>query len=241
MLPPLQYFFPKYGKKDVPAGLGDVFEGRPLNRSQSTAHGPNGLKGTFFSYFEDTVCQFNETQQRWAKFKTIDDREKELEFFIVVDRHATPKDFIRETTLPGVAVELSLGSWVIPCANPLVESCVIPYFDMTNDGDVWYREYKEQYLVATEAAVEMAGQMRALIAQQKDGKEAFEMDDGDLRRLICIMIGVNYRLTLQEMVALRLFDSEKYLEMLYAFVDAEATMQLMLDETDEAANAKNPF
>ena len=65
------------------------------------------------------------------------------------------------------------------------------------------------------------------------------MDDNDLRRLIVTMIGVNYRLTKNEMIALRLFDFAKYMELVYAFVDAEATFKLMASEGE--ATSTNPF
>jgi hypothetical protein len=237
--PPIQYYFPKYGKTTPPDALGAIFEGRPLNRSQSSAHGPRDTRGTFFSYFPDTTCQFVPTRQRVARFVTYDDRSgDEIEYFIVVDNTATPDDFIRERTLPGWPVAMQHGEWLIPVANPLVESCVVPYFEMTEDGDNWFKEYKEEYLEATQAAMEMAGQIRQMMIDKDSGAEGLEMDNDDLRRLICTMIGVNYRLTLNEMVALRLFDQEKYLEMVYSFVDATETFKLM---AQGEANGENPF
>ena len=237
-IPPIQYYFPKYGKTTPPAALADIFAGRPLNRSQSSAKGPRESRGTFFSYFPDTFCKYEPTHQREARFVTCDKKGNEIEYYIVVDQNATAEEFVRESTLPGIMVEMEHGFWTIPVANPLVESCAIPYFEMSEDGDTWFKEYKEEYLEATQAAIEIAGQVREMAIGRKEGRESFDMDDNDLRRLICTMVGVNYRLTLNEMVALRLFDVNKYLELVYAFVDTAETLKLM---TSGEANSENPF
>jgi len=229
MLPPLQYFFPKYGKTVPPAALKKVFAGRPVNRSQSSAIGPGEQRGTFFSYFENTMPGYDPAQCRFAKFKAVT-VDGEIEYFIIVTKDADSYAFRREETLPGTGVEMEHGEWLIPVANPLVESCVIPYFEMTENGDDWFKEYKEQYLDATQVALELAGQMRELASASQDGVDSINMTSNDLRRVISTMIGVNYRLTLNEMVALRLFDNEKYLDLVAAFVDAPETFRMMEDK-----------
>jgi len=228
--PPLLYFFPK--ASHAPFELIGARAEELQTRAGVGACGPGDQRGFLCTKFSGTHIAFNEKRQTWTRFS-----KNGKFFFIGVDQDASPNDFIREEILPGSYVELKHGLWNIPVANPLVESCNLPYYDVPDGEGGWYKDYKEKYALASQKALELAGIARELCIQSiKQDMISFEMEDNEVRDYFHTMLGINYDLTLEEMGALRLFDQEKYIEMLHAFVDVGAMIEMMRQET-EAANA----
>jgi hypothetical protein len=184
------------------------------------------------SPFSDTIPVYDKDRQIWTPFKDPDNET----YYIGVDRDCSPADFKREDTLPGEMVELSFGDWEIPAANPLIDSCVLPFFELPHGDGTWYKEYKEQYKEASQLALKLSGELRENMLNT--GDLHFEMDADDLRHHIAMMIGVNYDLTINEMAALRLFDQEKYVTLVFAFLDMNEQLAMM--RITEATDNENP-
>lgn len=240
MLPPIMYFFPKWSRTTPPGYLADRFK-MSQARSEMNAHGPNEQRGTLFTYFPNSHCVYDAARQKWSSYKYIDDDGSEKVYWIGVDKDVTPEHFERDKMLPGSPVELSHGFWTIPVANPLVESCQLPYYEVTDGNGRWYKEYKERYIDASQVAIELAGQFREILLKQAKGEQiVLDIDEEDYRKYIATMIGVNYDLSLEEMSALRLFDQEAYQELMFAFLDVEQMVQMITMQAEEANSTINP-
>ena len=241
LTPPIQYFFPKWSKQTPPDYLKHKFQ-KSQARSEVNAHGPNNLKGMIFSYFPNSYCEYVESRQRWTPYKYIGDDGSEQVSWIGVDKNSVSENFQREKMLPGSPVELMHGFWTIPVANPMVDLCQLPYFDVVDGDGKWYKEYKEQYIECSQVAIELAGQFREILLKRSNDEDvALDIDEDDVRHYIATMIGVNYDLSIEEMTALRLFDREKYQELMFAFLDTEQMIQMITKQLEEANGTINPM
>ena len=240
MRPPLQYFFPRWGNGTPPEPFRDMFAAS-CNRTGANAHGPNKLRGMMFSRYPNTLPGYDEANQRWQPFAYHDNEGREQSYYIGVAKDADASEFQRPATLGGSIVELEHGDWIIPVANPLLDENDLPYHEMPDGLGGWHKEYKEAYVEASDVAIELCGQLREVFVQQSEtGEVALDMSDDDFRKNIATMIGVNYDLTLVEMGALRLFDRAKYLSLMFAFLDAEEMMRMIVQEQEEANGTLNP-
>lgn len=242
MLPPIMYFFPKWSRTSPPEILKAKFKDSQA-RSDVNAHGPNDQKGTLFTYFPNCHCQYSPERQKWSSYKYLGDDGSEQVYWIGVDTDVTPAHFERDKMLPGSPVELNHGFWTIPVANPMVESCQLPYYEVmeSDGGGRWYKEYKEAYQECSQVAIELAGHYRELLLKRANNEPvALDIDDDKFRHYITTMIGVNYELSFEEMSALRLFDNETYQHLMFAFLDVEEMLQIMIKESEEANGTINP-
>jgi len=86
--------------------------------------------------------------------------------------------------------------------------------------------------------------LRETFVNRAEGREwedlSFELDENKFRHYISTMIGVNYDLTIEEMSSLLLFDNEKYLEMLFLFIDAHEMVGMIKKGAEEANGTINP-
>lgn len=236
---PLLYFVPTPGRlPDSLAHRANVL----TNKSSANAKGPGpgGVeqRGQIYSSFAGRHLHYQPERQRWTCFE-------KGAYWIGVDKAAMSDDFERDDMIPGSIVRLDHGMWSIPVANPTVNSCNLPYYDVPDGFGGWEKEYYEQYIEASMLAIDLAGKARelylsSLAKEQEAGddhvKVEWELDDTDYRDFVRMMIQVNYDLTLEEMGALRLFRQDKYMEMMFAFIDLTEMLRMMRDDM-EAANA----
>ncbi len=235
---PLIYFFPN--RQGIPGYIPEWRRDMLGTKSSLHAIGPGSDgkegRGQLFSWVPDAHLHYNPDRQRWTRFRSGDEY-----YWIGIDKDANSSHFKREKTIPGSLVRLQHGYWEIPIANPLVETCQLPYYDVPSGDGNWMREFYEDYIDCSHKAIELAGIARELLLKSTQSDTVkMEIEDDDYREYVRIMINVNYNLTLEEMGALHLFDQNKYQELLFAFIDLPEMVSMMTSEMEAAKAPLNP-
>ena len=131
----------------------------------------------------------------------------------------SPSYFARDPgamLFPSFSVRLGDGQeWMIPIANPMLDSCALPSVERCSRTGTWRQEVKAEYNALSEYALDLANQATA----NYHATGSPSVDDATGRDMLAKAVAVNYDLAPCEMGALGLFDRECYAGVVLALID----------------------
>jgi len=221
------YFFPGAsrpldtgnGLERVPDHLRPRFRrGTRVNNSA----GPHGKRGTLITWQENVLLAYDPASQDWHPAG---------DYWIGVRSDYDSADFAKldpagRHLARGYRVPMGDGrEYVIPVALLDAPNFALPWKEgITAEGDI-SRQVDPRY----RAVCDVAGSLWEHVSDDA----AFEMPEDELREAAATAISVNYRLDLTDCLALGLFTSESYADLVKAILDVPA-MDEMLKKKAEA-------
>lgn len=226
------YWFPKHHQPpaDVVAEMRARY-GNASNISPNSDGPVSGVRGALVGFGHDWPVQYQAGAYRW-------DRVSDSMWIGARRSGVNPAELQRPEIIDGHPVTLADGNeWLIPVASPLVPTCSLPANDALIDG-AWQRVVCDQYRALSDRALQMAEQYREALLG--DGKMA--CNDIELREFVGEVIAVNYNATLQELSALRVFDSGIWQAVIEAFIDWPAYVEILaLQIREGGTESDNPL
>lgn len=195
--------------------------------------GPAGkARGCMAATLPRCVLGYHPDRQRWDEVADG--------VWIGVDRAASPEMFLRESNrIGGRAVTLAdENEWVLPVANPFVESIQLPIWHRMNKQKKWENVVRDEYRTLSDRAMDLCQSLIGQVAAAEPGTGTeFRVDDEVLRGLIADALALNYDITLEELSALRVFSPEVYWPAIEVLLDWPEVLAVLNANADEHAGS----
>jgi len=238
---PIIYFFA--GSAKPTAEYAARFEdenGNARGCFAADAEGPagKGKRGCMAATLPRCLLQYKPDRQRWDEVADG--------VFIGADKFAKPEMFLRENSrIGGRGVAMADGNqWVMPVANPFVQSLQLPVWHRRNKKKLWENVVRDEFRELSDRAMDLCQQ---LIGQVRESRNAggengvvmeFRLDDEVLRGLIADALALNYDVTLEELSALRVFAPDVYWPAIETLLDWPEVLNVLDAELDAAERSE---
>lgn len=217
---PILYWFP--GHLDIPPEYKNQLQGVPHTLTRGSYGPVDGKRGVLVSPHGTVKIAYAPGIQQWDQLG---------EMWLGANRFVTPENLEREKMFDGKWVTLAdNNSWCIPIANPMVKSCSLPIWQRLSPKRIWEKVVQDEFVKLSQRAQEIAEQV---IKTAIDGKPEIDLEDEPLRELMAEIIGLNYKVTLEELSVLRVFNDDVLWPVVAAFIDWD-TIQVIIRESIEA-------
>jgi len=219
------------GCREIPEAYAARFA-RCRNVSRDSMGPVDGVRGCLASAQQDAVVRYDRAVQRWEE---VDDG-----VWIGVDRAFDPSLLLRDEVKPGREVVMGDGNvWLIPVANPLVETCRLPVWHRLNRKKQWEKVLQDEWRALGRRAGDLAGYVVDQIREKRSPDVV--VDDDQMRALIADCLAINYDVTIEELSVLRVFAPEAYWPAVCAVIDFETLAQVVLASMEGADGGVPPF
>jgi hypothetical protein len=222
---PLIYFFPKPDARGLrnlfsaaATEIPDQYAAKFARRTMvPQATGPEDHRGLLVTAFEDVLVSYDPATQDW--------RQVGPDVWAGVAKQYEPAQFAKPLPngrLPASGYTVRLGDgrdWVIPVALADAPNFDMPWRETLGPDGGIVREPDPEYAAVCRAA--------EIMWENVSDDAVFSMGEDDLRTACATALSVNYRLDLQDCLALGLFTSESYRAIVGAVLDLPALDELV--------------